>query len=131
MDRLADSRVDLCFDTGHYAFGGGDAHDFIAIHRSSIGYLHLKDVDGDVLAEARAQEWNFLDAMRHYIFSPIGSGNARIQDIIDLLASVAFEGHVIIEQDTCQDESTLNARANLGMVRRFEAAVDSTRRTAS
>jgi len=131
MDRLTDSRVNLCFDTGHYAFGGGDAHDFIATHHSSIGYLHLKDVDGDVLTDARAQEWNFLDALRHYIFSPIGTGNARIRDIIDLLSSVAFQGHVIIEQDTCQDDSTLNARANLDMVRRFEAAVDSTRRTAS
>lgn len=131
MRYLIDSRVDLCFDTGHYVFGGGDAHDFIATHHSSVGYLHLKDVDGDVLAEARAQGWNFLDALRHYIFSPIGTGNARIRDIIDLLATVAFEGHVIIEQDTCQDDSTLNARANLDVVRRFEAAVDSTRRTPS
>lgn len=129
MDRLAGSGVDLCFDTGHYAFGGGQAFDFLASNHDRVGYLHLKDVDERVLADTKRHSWSFLDALRHYIFCPIGSGNARIADIVDLLVAVRFSHWVIIEQDTCREESTANARQNLELVRTFEQAANRTRRT--
>jgi len=131
VDVLHDTGVDLCFDTGHFAFGGGNACDFLMTHGDKIGYLHLKDVDARVLDAARARRWNFLDALRNYIFCPIGTGNARIADIIGHLVDVRFPHYVIIEQDTCRDDSTVNARANLEMVRRFEQAATSLRRTTS
>ncbi len=126
MGRLAGTQIDLCFDTGHYAFGGGDSFAFLEEHHRSIGYLHLKDVDPGVLANARTGNWTFLEALRKYIFSPIGSGSARIPEIIQLLTRIEFPHYVIIEQDTCVADSTTNARANLAMVRRFEATADST-----
>lgn len=119
---LAEAGVDLCFDTGHYAFGGGDSLAFLTEHHQSIGYLHLKDVDPVVLAQARSNRWSFLDSLRNYVFAPIGNGNARIAEIVALLSSVGFEHHVIVEQDTCQGDSTANARANLDKVRTFEHA---------
>ncbi|HEU0164096.1 MAG TPA: TIM barrel protein, partial [Thermomicrobiales bacterium] len=48
------AQVDLCFDTGHFAFGGGDALRFVEAHLDTIGYVHLKDVNATVLAEAKA-----------------------------------------------------------------------------
>lgn len=122
QERLAGSRVDLCFDTGHYAFGGGDASAFIRDHHREIGYLHLKDVDNQVLGDARSNGWDFLEALRNYVFCPIEAGQARIADVIGTLVSVGFDGYVIIEQDTCHDESTRNARENLKMVRTLESA---------
>ena len=121
LAQITGSRVDLCFDTGHYAFGGGDAREFLTTHHADIGYLHLKDVDPQVLHETRKHGWNFLDALRQCIFCPIGTGSARIAGIIELLGSVEFPGYVIVEQDTCRDDATLNARENLRMVRTFEA----------
>jgi inosose dehydratase len=112
--------VDLCFDTGHFAYGGGDALAFLRDHLPNIGYLHLKDVDGTVLESARVNGWSFQDALRHYVFCPLGDGNARIGDIVSLLLQDLFAGWVIIEQDTCRGNSTENARANLAAVRRFE-----------
>lgn len=126
---LADAGVDLCFDTGHYAFGGGDSLAFLQEHHRSIGYLHLKDVDPVVLAMARSHRWSFLDSLRSYVFSPIGAGNARIAEVIDLLMTIEFQHYVTIEQDTCRDDSTTNARANLEQVRTFEHASRSTQRT--
>jgi inosose dehydratase len=128
LDHLADSRVDLCFDTGHFAFGGGDALEFLRQYSERVGYIHLKDVDHRVLDQARANRWNFLDALRNYIFSPIGEGNARLEDVIGLLVRDDFQGHVVIEQDTCRGNATENARANLDMVRRFESAPNLSRR---
>jgi inosose dehydratase len=110
------SRVDLCFDTGHYAYGGGDAETFIREHRDSIGYLHLKDVDTDALADARAKDLSFIDALRAYVFSPIGTGSADIPAILQTLVSTGFDGWVVVEQDTCEGDPTETARQNLAFI---------------
>ena len=129
LAQITGSGVDLCFDSGHYAFGGGDASEFLTTHYSKIGYLHLKDVDPLVLQEARKHRWNFLDALRQYIFSPMGTGSARISNIIELLGNIDYPGYVILEQDTCRDDATRNARENLRMVRTFEADLKAQGRT--
>ena len=126
---LDPARVNLCFDTGHFAFGGGDPYRFIAEHLDAIGLLHLKDVDGQVLDEARRRHWSFQDALRHIIFCPLGEGTARIADVVDVLVDNEFEGHVIIEQDTCARDSTETAKRNLERARSFEHAARQRRST--
>ncbi|HWV35611.1 MAG TPA: TIM barrel protein, partial [Thermomicrobiales bacterium] len=54
---LDTDEVDLCFDTGHFAFGGGDAKAFVERHAGVIGYVHLKDVDAAVMREAHRYRW--------------------------------------------------------------------------
>jgi inosose dehydratase len=116
-ERLDPELVDLCFDTGHYAFGGGDALRFLRDQSDSIGILHLKDVDAEILAEARANGWDFCESLRHYIFCPLGQGAAGIDEIVATLVERGFPGWVIVEQDTCQGNATENARANLETLR--------------
>lgn len=117
LSHLDPAWVDLCFDTGHYAYGGGNPSEFIAHHHDRIGYLHLKDVDRQVLTEARARALTFIEALKHYIFSPIGAGSADIPAILDVLVSNRFGGWVVIEQDTCEGEATKTARDNLNFIR--------------
>ena len=104
--------VNLCFDTGHYAYGGGDAAAFVREHIADIGLLHLKDVDANVRDSARTQNWNFLDALRHYVFCPLGEGAADIRAIAETLQTSRFPHHVVIEQDTCSGDPTATARQN-------------------
>ena len=113
---LDSARVDLCFDTGHYAYGGGDAEAFIRDHRDAIGYLHLKDVDTSALADARARGLTFIEALRTYVFSPIGTGSANIPGILQTLVSTGFDGWVVVEQDTCEGDATGTARQNLEFI---------------
>ncbi|MGC4190357.1 MAG: sugar phosphate isomerase/epimerase [Thermomicrobiales bacterium] len=121
-ERLDPALVDLCFDTGHYAFGGGDALRFLRDQSSRIGILHLKDADAAVLAEARANGWDFRESLRHYIFCPLGQGAAGIDEIVATLVERSFPGWVIVEQDTCRGDATENARANLETLRRLVMA---------
>lgn len=118
MEHLDTSRVDLCFDTGHYAYGGGEALAFMRQYPETIGYIHLKDVDAEVLAEAKANGWSFLEALRHIIFSPLGDGSAEISDILSTLVANRFEGWVVVEQDTCEGDPTATARQNREYIER-------------
>jgi inosose dehydratase len=118
LAHLDTSLVDLCFDTGHYAYGGGDALAFMRAHPETIGYLHLKDVDAAVLTEAREQGWSFLEALKHVIFSPLGEGAADIPAILTLLDEGGFDGWVVVEQDTCHGDPTLVARQNREYIER-------------
>jgi inosose dehydratase len=118
LQSLRDADVDLCFDTGHYAYGGGNAAAFIETHVREIGYLHLKDVDSSKLQAARSNRWSFLDALREIVFSPLGEGNAGIERILDVLSMNGFQGWVVIEQDTCAGDQTEVARRNLDVVKR-------------
>jgi inosose dehydratase len=112
MTCLNPNAVDLCFDTGHYAYGGGNAAAFIREHRDRIGYLHLKDVDTEVLRDSRMQGLSFIEALKRYVFSPIGEGSADIPAILDVLTTTGFDGWVVVEQDTCEGDATETARAN-------------------
>jgi inosose dehydratase len=110
--------LDLCFDTGHYAYGGGDPTAFVLDHAAQIGYLHLKDVSASVLAEARAQGWSFLEALRHIIFCEFGDGIVDIPKVIDVLKANDYAGWVIVEQDTSARDSTESATASRAFLRR-------------
>lgn len=106
-------KVTMCFDTGHFAFGGGNARAFVEANLDRIGLIHLKDVDGAVLNQARTQHWSFLESLRHIVFCPLGEGTAEIRKIVRFLRNASFTGHVIIEQDTCAGEPTDVAARNL------------------
>lgn len=118
LEQLDTALVDLCFDTGHYAYGGGEPLAFMRDNLEAIGYIHLKDVDASVLAEARKQRWSFLEALNHVIFSPLGDGSARIPEILKLLTDSGFGGWVVVEQDTCHGDPTEVARQNRNYIAR-------------
>lgn len=119
LDHLDPDRVDLCFDTGHYAYGGGDAASFLREHLDAVGYLHLKDVDADIVTSARERQLSFIDALKEYVFSPLGKGTADIPSILETLIESGFDGWVVVEQDTCEGDSTATARENLEFIQHW------------
>ncbi len=104
--------ADLCFDTGHYAYGGGDPVAFVRDRAARIGYLHLKDVDGSVLRQARRVGWSFRDALRNHIFSPLGEGMVDVPTIMFDLRRSEYAGWIVVEQDTCPGDATATAARN-------------------
>jgi inosose dehydratase len=112
VDLLPETGATLCFDTGHYAYGGGDPTAFVQDHSDLIGHLHLKDVDPDMLDRARLSGWSFVDALRQIIFCPFGTGMVDIPAIVASLQAADFDGWVVVEQDTCPEDPTKRAAAN-------------------
>jgi inosose dehydratase len=112
LDETDPARVGWCLDSGHLAFGGGDTVEMLGRYADRVRHVHIKDVDGDVLARARAGRWSFGQALAAYVFPPLGEGIARIPDVVAALRGVGYDGWYVIEQDTCPGDPTATAAAN-------------------
>jgi inosose dehydratase len=104
--------VSWCLDCGHLAYGGGDTLRALEKYGNRVGYVHIKDVDGQVLQKSRENGWSFAQALKSYIFAPLGEGIARVPEVIDSLRQAGYTGWVVVEQDTTPDDPTKVAAKN-------------------
>jgi inosose dehydratase len=97
---LAVSDAGWCLDTGHLLIGGADPVDFVRDHGDRIVHAHLKDVDAGIAARLRAGELTLVQATQAGLFRPLGHGDARIDEVVELLRSAGYERWLVLEQDT-------------------------------
>lgn len=91
----------LVFDTGHYAYGAG-SFDVIAgmeRFRERILYVHLKDCQPAVAAQARAKGWDYFEALRHGVFCELGKGGVDFAAVLNWLKQARYLGYILVEQD--------------------------------
>jgi inosose dehydratase len=91
--------VGLCFDTGHYAFGGGDAVQGIRKYARRIRHVHFKDHDPKIAAQACAQGWDYFTSVRQGIFCELGKGSVDFPAALKELARAGYAGWIVVEQD--------------------------------
>ena len=63
-------------DTSSY--GGGDTLRMLKKYGGRVGYVHLKDVDGEILQRALQERWSFHRALKAFIFAKLGHGIVNI-----------------------------------------------------
>jgi inosose dehydratase len=91
----------LCLDVGHLLVGGRDPAAAIERHGSLIRHVHLKDVDGAVLEQLRSGEISgFADAIRARLFTELGNGLLDLRAVLGHLATVGYDGWLMVEQDS-------------------------------
>jgi inosose dehydratase len=111
--RRTDPRaLGLCVDAGHLVYGGGDPVEVVRTFGSRIRYVHLKDVNPEVLVECQEDGIGFLDALRRYIFCGLGKGSVDLQGFVEGLQRARFAGWMVIEEDTSPDLPLVAARRN-------------------
>lgn len=100
IDRLlADTELGLCLDTGHAAIAGTDVTAALSRYRNRLVHIHLKDVDGAVLTQARTQKMTFWEALAEGPFCPIGDGVVDFAGVAEKLDDACYEGFATVEQD--------------------------------
>jgi inosose dehydratase len=94
----ADDGLQLCIDTGHFAYAGVDPVRFLAEHRDRTPYLHFKDIDPIVLQKVVSDAVPFFDAITLGVFVPMGQGMVDFNALAAELRN-GFDGPGTIEQD--------------------------------
>lgn len=91
--------VGLCFDTGHFRFGGGDPLAALRQHRDRIWHVHFKDCSPAVHQQSRAESWDYFDSLKHGIFCELGMGDVDFAAVIEELRRTNYTGWIVVEQD--------------------------------
>jgi len=100
IDRLlAETGIDLCFDTGHHAFWAQDPLAYLEKVYDRIAYIHLKNVDGAVRDRVLDGSLSIAQSYGAGIMCPLPDGVVDIPAIMRLLAGRGFAGPVVVEQD--------------------------------
>ncbi len=89
----------LCLDTGHVAYGGGDNIDLIRRFGDRVGYVHLKQLDPEILRQAREQSLPFVEAVRRGVVVELPAGTPDAAAVIAELDRLGVPMFVIAEQD--------------------------------
>lgn len=110
----------ICLDTGHSHYAGFDPVAFMARHMARIAYVHFKDIDPHVKAEAVARRTGFYDACGQGIFCNLGRGVTDFPTLRRLLLDFGYQGWCTVEQDCDPAGATSpveDARANRAYLR--------------
>ena len=107
--------VGLVFDTGHYAYGTGGCETILsALDRFAdrIWYMHYKDCHSDILAQAKAEQWDYFEAVRHGVFCELGKGCVNFPAITEWLRQHDYQGFITVEQDVLPGMGSPKASAS-------------------
>ncbi|ADB30785.1 Myo-inosose-2 dehydratase [Kribbella flavida DSM 17836] len=93
------AQVNLCLDTGHISYCGGDNLQLIRDYPDRIGYVHLKQVDPVVLAEVQAEGLGFDEAVKRGVMCEPPGGVPELPPVLEALSGLDADLFAIVEQD--------------------------------
>ena len=91
--------VQLCFDTGHMLFGGGDVMAVMNRWADRIHHVHFKDIRPDIVKDVRENNRSFLDAVIAGAFTVPGDGCIDFQAVADKLKAMDYAGWIVVEAE--------------------------------
>ncbi|MEU7239493.1 sugar phosphate isomerase/epimerase [Streptomyces sparsogenes] len=99
LDATDPDLVGLCLDTGHYAYCGGDSVKLIETYGERIGYLHLKQVDPEILADVVKNEVPFGPAVQRGVMCEPPHGVPALEPVLAAARKLDVDLFAIVEQD--------------------------------
>ncbi|MFQ5471560.1 MAG: TIM barrel protein [Dehalococcoidia bacterium] len=99
LDMTDPDLVGLCYDTGHYAYAGGDALNGLRRFRERIWHVHFKDCHPSIAEEARANGWSYFDAVGNGLFFTLGGGLVDFAAVVDEVRSSGYSGWIVVEDE--------------------------------
>jgi inosose dehydratase len=91
--------VNLCLDTGHVAYYGGDCLELIKKYPDRIGYLHLKQVSPPIVQQVLDKDVSFPEAVRMGVMVEPPLGVPDMSPLLDALSRLDRDISGIIEHD--------------------------------
>jgi len=92
--------VGLCFDTGHYYFGGGkNPLEMLEKYYDRIWHIHFKDFSQETAQQAKDKRWDYFESVGKGVFCELGKGVVDFLAIKNFLTRKNYEGWIVVEQD--------------------------------
>ena len=93
--------VQLCFDTGHLRFGGGDVMATLDRWSERVGHVHFKDLRDPVAAAVRSGNKSFLDGVIDGAFTVPGDpeGSIDFGAVAAALKAMDYDGWIVVEAE--------------------------------
>lgn len=109
LDGTDSEFVNLCLDTGHISYCGGDNIAIIRRAPDRIGYLHLKQVDPNVRAKVEAEDLPFGEAVKLGVMTEPPRGIPELPPLLAEIEELGIDVFAIVEQDMypCEVETPL------------------------
>jgi inosose dehydratase len=103
IERLLESTnpewLNLCFDTGHIAYYGGDCIELIEKYPDRIGYLHLKQVNPEIVSKVLDRDISFPEAVRMGAMIEPPLGVPEMPPLLEAVSALDRDVEGIIEHD--------------------------------
>ena len=103
--------VGVCFDTGHYRFGGGDPVAALRQFADRLWHVHFKDQDPKVAARSRTEGWDYDRSIAEGIFCELGRGDVDFPGALEVLQEIGYDGWIVVEQDVMPGSGSPKASA--------------------
>jgi inosose dehydratase len=91
--------VSLCLDTGHLAYRHADSAAIIRRYPDRIGYVHIKQMDPKIVAQADREGLAFGQAVAMGASCEPPAGDPGVPEVAKALASLDRDIFVVVEQD--------------------------------
>jgi len=114
--------VNLCLDTGHIVYGGGDPIEMVKKYPERITYVHIKAFDADITRRAHEEDWPFVKAVAAGASVRPPAGAPDMKELVEALADLDKELYVVCEQDLYPCDPRLPL-PNAVMTRQYLASV--------
>jgi inosose dehydratase len=99
MEMTDPSLVGLCFDTGHWAYAGGDPVGALRLFEGRVWHVHFKDCHPDIAERASREKWDYFTAVRNGVFYGLGGGEVDFAAIVATLREREYDGWIVVEDE--------------------------------
>ena len=89
----------LCFDTGHWAYAGGDPVAAVRGFGERVWHVHFKDCHEDIAERARREEWDYFTVVRNGVFYGLGEGDIDFRSVLAELRKLNYGGWIVVEDE--------------------------------
>jgi inosose dehydratase len=98
LDHTDPATLDFGPDLGHLAWAGADVLGLLRDYRKRVGAVHLKDVDANAVAAARAADADYVaSTWGHRVWTEPGRGSIDFDAAFNVLGD--FDGWFVLEVD--------------------------------
>lgn len=107
--------VNLCLDSGHVVYGGGDPVEMVKKYPDRIAYVHIKAFDEAITREAHEKDWPFGAAVAKGASVCPPAGLPEMREFVRALSELDKDIYCICEQDCypCPPEFPLPNAINM------------------